>query len=649
MRPLVFYFLLLTLAGQIHSAPTVFILGDMEKPTGDEPVQSVPSFFQDGAVTLHGAGNEVVAFQILLAADLGHAEEGLDLRVSDLKSPRATLPARSTIQLFLAHYLTSANASYDWFPPGSAGALPWRGRAWPDALLPFSDPYAAEAVPVAAPFGIHPSEHRNQAVWVDVLIPKDAPAGLYHAQIELLQKGAAYRQIPLTLQVHPFNLPDASHVDAFGELYRENGVMFDSGVKFKLHPERDWPVYKRYLQMAHAHRFLATYRQESGPRPRTLAGAPADAPAAAWGRDWGLYTPYIKPILDGSLFTAKEGYRGPSLGAPPSFFPAPFIETFYGAAALRDQMNKNHGAIAPALLATWKANAAAFWAEARRQGWEKTRFFAYILDEVDGGQDEGAQAGDGASEATLFHHGMAQIQQALDAGAGAAGRIQLVWTSHADPARWAGTPADLRGTISWWIPNAHALDLDFFRPLLAGALRPPGRPRPTVWFYHSGQPAIGNHTINQLGIDLRLWGLACARYGVGGSFWWSMMAFARNYDDPLFNPYDNPIYKTGDTRWGNGVLFYPGSRLKMIGCANNIAGPVSSMRMKAYRRGLQDCEYVWLARQRGRGAEAQALLEKIIPAAFSEAPKGSTPGRWSQNPADYYALRQRLADLIEQP
>ena len=75
---LVFCFLLFCLAGTLQAAPTVFIFGDMEKSTGDEQVQSSPSFFQGGTVTLHGAGNEVVAFQILLAAGypLGSAAWG---------------------------------------------------------------------------------------------------------------------------------------------------------------------------------------------------------------------------------------------------------------------------------------------------------------------------------------------------------------------------------------------------------------------------------------------------------------------------------------------------------------------------------------------------------------------------------------------
>ena len=631
------YFLLfISIAKFIHAAPHVYILGDMEKPTGDERVGNSPEFFQDGTITLHGAGNEVVAFQALLQAE--RPEESLDARISDLSGPDL-IPTRPNIRIFRAHYIRTADASYSWFPPGGAGVLPWRGRLRPDALIPLVDPYDPAAPPVATPFSIDPARHRNQALWIDIFIPKDTPAGRYDGRLELLQDGKSFANLPVALRVHSFNLPDEHHVDAYGELYRENGVMFDTGVKFKVQPDREWAIYKRYIQMGHAHRFLALHRAENGPLPTTPQGGPADRSDKPWGENWRLYTPYVGKILDGRLFTAEEGYTGPRAGTPPSFYPAPFIETFYGAKSLRRHLAEQNGRIDPGLLATWRANAAAFWAEVTVQGWQDVRFFAYIMDEVDGPRDAEAGGGSALDEIIQFHRAMGEIQQALDQGTDGRRRIHLLWTSHADAADWAGTPADLRPVISWWAPNGHALNVPFYHKIAAQSGQ-------HVWFYHSGHPAVGNHTINQLGIDLRLWGLLCRRYKVGGSFWWSMAAFGGRWDDPAFNPYENPVYKRGETRWGNGVLFYPGARLTMLGCRRNVAGPIPSLRMKAYRRGLQDYEYAWLADQRGHREDVDRLLKELIPTAFSEAPQGRKRGRWSQNPADYYQLRRRLAELI---
>lgn len=635
-RTIFFAFIVLFAAacGGERQAPAVYIVSDMEKHPGNAGAADSPDILKNGTVTLDGAGNEVVAFQAVLQAD--KLESNLDVRVSDLAGP-TTITAARDIQLFLAHYVTTADASYSW-GPSTRGALPYKKRPWPDALVPFYDPYSPGREPVAVPFSIDPAKHKNQSVWVDVFIPKDTPAGVYSGSIECIRAGNVFFSRPIALTVRPFNLPDACHVDAFGELYRETGEMFDSGVKFKEQPERDWPVYRRYVQMAHAHRFLATHRAEGGPLPLTRSGEPADRCDKEWA-DWSRYTPYVDPILKGTLFTEAEGYHGPCAGQGPAFFPAPFIEAFYGAAALNRHLDQGHGHLEGALLNTWRDNAAAFRREVEANGWQNVRFFTYIFDEVDGPGDRGL--GNVPLSSIIAAHGAMQaVQRALDEGAGGP-CIHLVWTSHADPDQWIGTGADLRDVIRWWVPNGNALNTRFFS-LIAD------RPDQTIWFYHSGRPAVGNHTINQTGVDLRLWGLLCRRYRVDGSFWWSMMDFAGRYDTPGFNPYDHPVYNKNDTRWGNGVLFYPGMRLTQIGARRNIAGPVSSMRMKSYRRGLQDYEYCWLADRAGRSAQVDAVLKALIPRAFGEA-AGLKQAAWSEAPADYEAARRRIADLVAAP
>jgi len=631
------------IGAEIRAAPRVYVMDDMAKATGDEALAHSASVYSNGMIELHAAGNEVVAFQLVFQAD--RVERGLDLRASDLRGP-ATLAADDVFEFFLAHYLSTTDGSYGWFPPGTAGVLPWEGKLWPDPLIPFKDPWTTPAAAVAAPFAIDPARQRNQAVWVDVFIPKGTPAGWYEGQIDCLREGRPFQEIPIRIEVFPFDLPDESHADAWGELYRETGVMFDSGVKFKEHPEADWPIYRRYQQLAHAHRLLATQRQGMGPVPRTPAGRPADRPDDQWGEDWSLFTPYVAPVLDGTLFTESAGYRGPRAGAGPTFFPAPFVETFYGADSLRAHLEKHKGRIDPELLETWTRNAAAFWREVQRQGWEDRRFFAYLLDEVDSARDGEGGAKIPMDEITRFHAAMRSIQAALDAGTGGRRRIHLLWTSHADATRWLGTPADLTPFISWWAPNGHALQTDFFP-------RAAATPGHTVWFYHSGHPAVGNHGINQLGIDLRLWGLLCARYAIDGFFVWSLMSFPERWDAEGFIPYNHPGYREGENRWGNGTLLYPGSRLTAVGAARAIEGPIPSYRLKALRRGLQDAEYAWLARRAGRGEATDGLLRGLIPAAFSEAPRPRwwrprPHGLWSRRPEDYAAARLQLARLIQE-
>jgi len=235
-----------------------------------------------------------------------------------------------------------------------------------------------------------------------------------------------------------------------------------------------------------------------------------------------------------------------------------------------------------------------------------------------------------------------QVQQALDEGTAGERVIHLVWTTHTDAATYGAIGKDLRNNLSWFAPNGHALNLKFYGP---GKRRPGSR----LWFYHSGQPAVGNHTINQLGIDMCTWGLLCRRYPVDGAFLWSGMCFAEGFQTTGFNPYDHPVYKHGETRLGNGVLFYPGSHLTMIGTLENIKGPVPSMRLKAWRNGLQLVEYCRLADTLGHKDEVNRLLKNLIPSAFSEADLETGIASWQKNPYQYYRLKQKLISLIEPP
>ena len=196
-----------------------------------------------------------------------------------------------------------------------------------------------------------------------------------------------------------------------------------------------------------------------------------------------------------------------------------------------------------------------------------------------------------------------------------------MWTSHTDPATLANDSAtDLRGVTRWWTPNGSACN--------PGFLVPREKEGETVWFYHSGHPCIGVHGVNATGVELRTWGTICWRYKVNGSFWWAM-----DMGDPK-TPLTKPCYKPDDTRWGNGVLFYPGARLSDLGLPA-IDGPLSCLRMKAYRRGLQDYEYGWLQNSPAKKLSS-GMIVKNVPVALTTCSRQSqisppTPNRIPEN------------------
>ncbi len=206
----------------------------------------------------------------------------------------------------------------------------------------------------------------------------------------------------------------------------------------------------------------------------------------------------------------------------------------------------------------------------------------------------------------------------------------MLWTSHSNPADWAADLAlDLRGKVRLWAPNAHAAD-----PVFLAEQRSRGDRN---WFYHSGHPAVGVHSINASGIELRTWGVIAARYGIDGVLMWAVNL---GNDD---KPFADPSYKPDDDRFGNGVLVYPGNQLPKIGFAAS-PGAIPSARLKAWRRGLQDFELIELARQNAP-AETEALVRGIMPRALAE---GEGRAAWSSDPAAWIEFKRALLALASE-
>jgi hypothetical protein len=131
-------------------------------------------------------------------------------------------------------------------------------------------------------------------------------------------------------------------------------------------------------------------------------------------------------------------------------------------------------------LRLYTQTARAFWEHVLSRGWGDRRYFAYIVDEP-GAVDARGQ------------ENLKKLQDAMDAGAGP-GRINLMWTSHTNPASLAKDPhTDLRGIIRWWSPNGQACDPRFLADRVKAG--------ETVWFYHHGHPANGVHAVNATGVS----------------------------------------------------------------------------------------------------------------------------------------------------
>ncbi len=113
------------------------------------------------------------------------------------------------------------------------------------------------------------------------------------------------------------------------------------------------------------------------------------------------------------------------------------------------------------------------------------------------------------------------------------------------------------------------------------------------------------------------------RYGVTGLLYWTTVCWS----SPQRNPWDSPGFRLNFN--GEGMLFYPGEDA-------GIDGPITTIRLKNLRDGMEDYEYFTLLEKR-KGKEA---VDEIVRTAVP------TWGTWNQDPYDLLKLRERMAREI---
>ena len=100
---------------------------------------------------------------------------------------------------------------------------------------------------------------------------------------------------------------------------------------------------------------------------------------------------------------------------------------------------------------------------------------------------------------------------------------------------------------------------------------------------------------------------------------------------------------------GDGVLFYPGTDRIYSASSYNVNGLFASLRLKNWRRGIQEVEYLTMANAINPTA-VQSLVNKRVPKALWEYGI-SEPGdptyvwtdvSWSINPDDWESARTQL-------
>lgn len=312
--------------------------------------------------------------------------------------------------------------------------------------------------------------------------------------------------------------------------------------------------------------------------------------------------------FDGSDFTKAAGYEGPGEGVGNRIVPA----SFYGPGPGWDEKES----------AWQKADA---WMDFLGRELPRARTFLYMPDEP----------------ARSEYPRILKLADHVHSNPGPGAKLPIFVTKH-----WVG---ELDGAIDVWCAGPQHVDLAH-----VAQERAKGRGYCT---YNGGRPNGPAIVIDAPATEARAMGWAVFKHDLDLYFFWHGVHWRHNSQkqgERRQNVWANPI--TFDNRGqprkpildqgpinGDGVLFYPGQERVHPEEDRGIAGPIASVQLANLRRGLQDHQYLTLARKLGLQAVVDETLRAVVPRVFSDA--GETVG-FAETGDAYESARLKLATAI---
>jgi hypothetical protein len=565
---------------------------DLQHPLANSPQNLV---WDGEKIQLFGARNEVVAFQLILQAGKQGASE-VNLRVMDLLQGSYRIPGSDSgssdpfdyrdtyVELFTEHYLEINSRS--------VGGTAWTRSAapsdyyygWvPDALIPFAAPYGMGGAPFDIPTNL------NQAIWVDLYIPRDTPAGRLDGEVLISENGLVTYRIPLELHVYDFSLPDETH---FSNMFAISPSDISLRHGIQLDTDEFYEILARYYQMAHRHRM--------------------DLVQAI--RNLSQIRRFHNRYLTGSLYTVRHGYSGPGEDVGNGTFSI----GLYGNLPQEYGGSVNHWS-----KESWRSGSD-HWATWFQVNAPKVSIHKFLTPDE---PEDDADLRTIKAQADWSH-----------SNTGVGGSIPTFVTHWIAP--------EFQGYVDFWSISAnHTLhgSIPYTDPDDVQEEREQGR---QVGIYNGYRPATGSVLIDTDAVDFRVLPWIGWKYELDQYFYWMTNYWIDHSDGGRrWNIFTNPL-NTQTQKNGSGTFFYPGQDMVYKEEDRGLPGPFASIRMKNWRRGMQDYEYLWLARELGLDEDLVRITDQAIPAALWDMNTRSDV-TWSERGYRYEALRRELAELIE--
>lgn len=600
------------------------------------------SIWDGSVIRVFAARNEIVSFNLILEASERPAQ-GVSVSLRRLigtgQAAAEVIESQPTqdsdgifrwvdrpIELFFIRYLQILGLSSVSYSPDDERAIPQMlqlpysgegyhipGTTW--AQRPGADKFYPEiAVPLELVNEFDIDAGKNQSIWADIYVSRFAVPGLYRGQVTVSERGQSPRDIPVELTVRNFDLPDEPSSKTMVYLgFEDINRRFLNRPNYRAGSEGErlsQLVRNRYFQVAHRHK-ISLIDEDKGP--------------SAWNYD--RPRPDWISRLDGSLFSAEQGYDGPGLFTSNGIYS---IGTYGHWSWRRDEEEESMHVHSDA------------WIRWFQRYFPNVEKFIYLIDE------------------STDYEQMQQWAHWIKTNPGP-GRQLKSFATFLSLVDAINHVPDLDISASLTLPAP--------RELLQSTLDRVRResPEKSVYLYNARRPGTGSFATEDDGVALRELPWGQYKKGIDRWFFWES-SYYRDYQGERgdvnvlevaqtlgMNRASHELYGRVGTNYsnGDGVLLYPGTDMLFPQNSYGVRGPLVSLRLKHWRRGIQDIDYITLA-SRINPTRVAAIVNRMVPRVLWDLgvtdPLQPTWVRagisWSVNPDDWENARRELADII---
>ncbi|MBN2289956.1 MAG: DUF4091 domain-containing protein [Candidatus Glassbacteria bacterium] len=573
-------------------------------------------------LTLAGAGGELLGFQVIVERD-GLELTGVSLAATDLTGPGGATIRNSKFEFFLEYYILKD------------------GYRYPDPLIPL------KLVPGYDNFSIPDNEklgfaNNNQAVWVDLLVPRFTAAGLYTGKLVVLSDQGGAFEISVRLQVYGFTLPDECNYDY--EFNHYGGLRNNWPGTYSLGEETFLEFERNAYRLCHKNRVrlnVVPYSQSGNPCTfitSSMRPVLADSADNIHVADWSAWDSRFGGYLSGRAFDGL-----PRADTPVAHWMLPFCHRF--SSEFNEQW---HGKVdqypywgsMPVYEVENMRIMAEFEQHLNERGWTAPLYHVFYNEKGRGKYnnqlpwylDEPVQQEDFEAlryYSEIFHNGFSNtVRYPEDLGDD---DLELEGFPHPGAARFVfradiGRQTLLSGYLDGFIDLWNiggAADEGRYNFAEVAARRDKGE---HLMFYGPWSYGLDEYNLNLLWSGWNDWRRGSTGHELWNTIGWTS-GMTSNWSDVV-----NEYYK------GRTTYLYPGYRL-------GLNTPLPTTRMKVIRRGVQDWEYLYrLSQLTGTQESADELVAGLM--GEGDRSYGRDVDDFGLSEASFALARARVAGLI---